>query len=237
MNTVLQQHPCLVVEAAPEARALFIRRTYTHLAMAILAFIGLEVIIFQSGLAQALTATMLAGRYAWLIVLGAFMLVSWVAEKWARSSTSIGVQYTGLSVYVLAEAIIFVPLLYIAAAFASPDVIPMAAIITGLLFLGLTVTAFTTKTNFSFLGGILKVGSFVALGIIVASCIFGFNLGLLFSGVMVAFAAAAILYTTSNIIHEYNTDQHVAASLSLFASVALLFWYVLRILIALTSRD
>jgi len=113
----------------------------------------------------------------------------------------------------------------------------MAAIITGLLFLGLTVTAFTTKTNFSFLGGILKIGSFVALGIIAASCIFGFTLGLLFSGVMVAFAAGAILYTTSSIIHDYNTDQHVAASLSLFASVALLFWYVLRILIALTSRD
>jgi FtsH-binding integral membrane protein len=237
MNTAFGQHPSLVIEAAPEARALFIKRTYTHLAMAILAFIGLEIILFQSGLAQSMAQVMVGGRLSWLVVLGAFMIVSWVAEKWARSSTSLGVQYLGLSVYVVAEAIIFVPLLYIAAYFASPDVIPMAAIITGLLFLGLTVTAFTTRKNFSFLGGILKIGSFVALGVIVASCIFGFTLGLLFSSVMVAFAAGAILYTTSNIIHEYNTDQHVAASLSLFASVALLFWYVLRILIALTSKD
>ena len=225
------------MEAAPEARALFIRRTYTHLAMAILAFMGLEIIIFQSGLAQAIAGTLLGhGGVGWLVVLGVFMVVSWIADKWAHSTTSIGIQYIGLSVYVLAEAIIFVPLLYFAAAFAKPDVIPMAAIITGLLFLGLTVTAFTTGKNFSFLGGILKIGSFVALGVIVASCIFGFSLGLLFSSVMVAFAAGAILYTTSNIIHEYNTDQHVAASLSLFASVALLFWYVLRILLAIARR-
>jgi FtsH-binding integral membrane protein len=46
---------------------------------------------------------------------------------------------------------------------------------------------------------------------------------------MVAFAGAAILYETSNILHHYRPNQHVAASLSLFASVALLFWYVLRI--------
>src|SRR6266850_5911166 len=115
MNTAVGQHPCLVVEAAPEARAAFIRRTYTHLAMAILAFIGLEIIFFQSGLARALTSTIIgSGRLGWLAVLGGFMVVSWVADKWAHSSTSLGVQYTGLSVYVLAEAIIFVPLLYIA---------------------------------------------------------------------------------------------------------------------------
>ena len=112
----------------------------------------------------------------------------------------------------------------------------MAAIITGLLFLGLTVTAFTTRADFSFMGGILTLGGCVALGIIVASCVFGFNLGLFFSGAMVLFASGAILYYTSNIIHHYNTEQYVAASLSLFASVALLFWYVLRILMRLSRN-
>src|SRR6267154_4621681 len=138
MNTVLEQHPSLVAEAAPEARAEFIRRTYTHLAMAILAFIGLEVIFFQSGLAYALTSAVLgAGRIGWLVVLFGFMAVSGVADTWANSSTSLGVQYTGLSVYVLAESLIFVPILYIAAVYYD-GIIPMAAIITGLLFLGLT---------------------------------------------------------------------------------------------------
>jgi FtsH-binding integral membrane protein len=139
-------------------------------------------------------------------------------------------QYFGLGLYVVAEAIFFVPLLYIAVIKSTP-----AAVITGLLFLGLTVTAFTTRADFSFLGVILKVVGCVALGVIVCSLIFGFTLGLIFSSIMVAFACGAILYSTSRIIHQYNTDQHVAASLSLFASVALLFWYVLRILMSLSS--
>ena len=68
---------------------------------------------------------------------------------------------------------------------------------------------------------------------IVAAVVLGFNLGLLFSALMIVFAAGAILYDTSNILHHYRTDQHVAAALSLFASIALLFWYVLRLLMRL----
>jgi FtsH-binding integral membrane protein len=73
------------------------------------------------------------------------------------------------------------------------------------------------------------IGGFVALGLIVASFLFGFELGLLFSAGMVLLAGASILYTTSNLLHHYRTDQHVAAALELFAAVALLFWYILRI--------
>jgi FtsH-binding integral membrane protein len=58
----------------------------------------------------------------------------------------------------------------------------------------------------------LVIGSFVALGLIVASIIFGFTLGVIFSVVMVGLAAAAILYYTSNILRYYRTDQYVAAS-------------------------
>ena len=83
----------------------------------------------------------------------------------------------------------------------------------------------------------LKVAFFVALGLIVASIFMGFNLGLWFSGAMVLVAGGSILYQTSNIIHHYRPDQHVAASLGLFASVALLFWYVLQILISLSNND
>ena len=155
--------------------------------------------------------------------MGAFKHVSGDSIHWSRCLCS-------------AEALIFVPLLAIASRMAG-DIIPMAGLITLLLFAGLTFTAFTTRKDFSFLGGILKIGGFVALGVMVAGAVFGFNLGLFFSGLMVAFAAAAILYSTSNIIHHYGTTQHVAAALSLFASVALLFWYILRILMSLSSRD
>ena len=98
--------------------------------------------------------------------------------------------------------------------------------------LGLTATAFITRKDFSFLRGVLVVGSFVAFGVIICSMIFQFDLGLIFSGAMVLFAGCSILYTTSNIMHHYRTDQHVAAALALFAGVMLLLWYVLRIVMS-----
>ena len=218
-------------DAAPQERASFIRKTYLHLAAAILAFIGLEVVLFSTGVAQSIAGTMLGGGYSWLIVLALFMGVSMLANWWANSQTSRGMQYMGLLLYVVAEAIIFVPLLFIAANFSGGGIntIMKAGIVSLGLFAGLTAVVFITRTDFSFLGSILTIGGFVALGFIAASIIFGFSLGSLFAFIMVAFAATAILYSTSNVLHQYHPTQHVAASLSLFASVALLFWYILTI--------
>ncbi len=216
-------------QASADVRQQFIRRTYLHLAAAVLAFIAVEALLLRWSGAGSLIGLM-TGGYAWLITLGAFMGVSTLAERWARSDTSQGTQYLGLGVYVLAQAVIFLPLLYVAAYYSSPDVIPTAGLITATLFAGLTFTAFTSGTDFSFLRGALTIGGFVALGLIVVSIVFGFSLGLIFSAAMVVFAAASILYQTSNVIRDYRTDQHVAAALALFASVALLFWYVLRIM-------
>jgi FtsH-binding integral membrane protein len=226
-----------VANAAPDARVAFIRKTYGHLAGAILAFILLEAALFQTSLPEAMVGILATSRYSWLIVLAAFMGISYLANNWAQSSTSLGVQYAGLALYVVAEAVIFVPLLYVAANFSGPDVIPMAGLLTLLLFTALTFIAFTTKKDFSFLGGILTVSCFVALGLIGASAIFGFTLGLMFSALMVLVAAGAILYNTSDVMYRYNTTQYVAASLSLFASVALLFWYILRIVMGGSRRD
>ena len=141
-------------------------------------------------------------------------------------------QYLGLSVYVVAEAIIFIPLLFIAQKyFGGPDsnLLLSAGIVTGVVFGGLTVTVLVTKVDFSFLKWALVAGGFIALGLIVCGIALGFPLGMWFSIAMVILASGAILYNTSNILHHYNTDQHVAASLALFASVALLFWYVIQI--------
>jgi FtsH-binding integral membrane protein len=215
--------------ALPEERAAFIRKTYLHLAAAIAAFIGMEAYLVISGAGAAIAQTMLGGRFSWFIVLAVFMGVSMLANWWANSQTSSAMQYLGLATYVVAEAIIFLPLLFIAQYTAGGGVILEAGIITLGLFLGLTAVVFLTRRDFSFLGPILAIGGFVALGFIVSGLIFGFSLGNVFAFVMVAFAGGAILYDTSNILHRYNTNQHVAAALSLFASVALLFWYILRI--------
>lgn len=79
------------------------------------------------------------------------------------------------------------------------------------MFAGITAIAFTSGTDFSFLGNFLRIGGFIAFGLIVCSILFGFTLGLIFSVVMVMFASVAILYTTSNIINHYAPHQYVAA--------------------------
>jgi hypothetical protein len=220
-----------VSEADVETRGTFISRTYYHLLGAILAFTGIEIFLFKAGIAEAM-AESLAG--AWIVVLGGFLVVSWIASHIAHAAKSLAFQYVALTIYVIAESIIFVPLLYIADIYC-PGAIQSAASVTLAGFLGLTAIAFITRKDFSFLRPFLMWGGLAALGLIVGGLIFGFNLGLYFSVGMVAFAGAAILYDTSNVIHRYPEDRYVGAALELFASVALLFWYVLRIFIA--SRD
>ena len=225
-----------VAEAAPAERAAFIRKTYLLLAAAILGFVAVEGFLFASGAAVAIASVIFSGgAIGWLVVLGLFMGVSFLANRWATSETSTAVQYAGLGIFIIAEAIIFVPLILIATSVSGDaSVLLKAGIVTLGLFLGITMTVFITRTDFSFLRPILAIGGFAALGFIVASAIFGFSLGTVFAFVMVAFAGTAILYETSNVLHRFNTKQHVAASLTLFASVALLFWYILSIF---SSRD
>jgi FtsH-binding integral membrane protein len=212
-------------------RSQFITRTYNHLMGAIVGFTLFEIWLFTSGLAEPIAQTMLGG--SWLLVLGAFMVVSWFATRVASTSDSIGAQYAALVFFVAAEGIIFVPLLYIANS-QFPGVIESAAFTTLAGFAGLTAVAFVTRKDFSFLRGALMWGGIIALVAIVSAVLFGFELGTWFSVAMVGFAGAAILYDTSNILHHYPEDRYVGAALQLFASVALMFWYVLRIFM---SRD
>ena len=237
MTTTVERVSSLTVtNALPEDRALFIRRTYLHLAGAVAAFIVLEYLLLSSPFAPAMVQFIFGSRYMWLMILGGFMLAGWLARAMIAGAKTRSMQYAGLAVYIVAEAIIFIPRLYVAIYFSSPDVLPNAALITAMLFAGLTVYALTTRKDFSFLGGILTIGGFVALGLIVAGVLFGFNLGLVFSGGMVLLASGAILYDTSRIVRVYNTEDYVGASLQLFASVMLLFWYVLRIVMRVTDR-
>jgi FtsH-binding integral membrane protein len=215
-----------VSQTDAETRSRFIARTYNHLFGAILAFTGIEIFLFQSGLAEPMARAMLGS--SWLLVLGGFVVVSWLASSFAYKSTSITTQYLALGGFVLAEAVIFVPMLYMANQYA-PGAISSAAVVTLVGFAGLTAVAFTTRKDFSFLGGMLRWAGVVALLAIVGAVIFGFELGTWFSVAMVGVAGAAILWDTSNVLHHFPADRHVAAALQLFSSVALMFWYVLRI--------
>jgi hypothetical protein len=231
-NRTTWEHHAPVHPQAREARAAFLTRTYVHLFGAIAGFTAIEAYLFTSGLAEPIAVTMLGG--SWLIVLGAFMIVGWLASRAAHAATSQATQYAALAGFVAAEAIIFVPLLFIAQSVA-PGVIQSAAFVTLFGFTGLTLVVYQTRKDFSFLGGILRWAGIAALALIVGGVIFGFQLGTFFSVAMIGFAGAAILYDTSNVLHHYPEDRHVGAALELFASVALMFWYVLQLFMG--SRD
>ena len=227
MNTLESYSGRIAVsEMNDESRGTFVSRTYGHLFGAILAFLLIEVALFKSGLAESIATAFLG--VSWLLVLGGFVVVSLIARFAAHRATSKAAQYGALAGYVVAEALVFVPLLYLANRIA-PGVISSAAAITFVAFAGLTAVVFLTRKDFSFLRGVLFWGGIVALVLIVFGAIFGFNLGTYFSVAMVALAGASILYDTSNVLHHYPEDRYVAAALELFASVALMLWYVLRL--------
>ncbi|MEM1179234.1 MAG: Bax inhibitor-1 family protein [Acidobacteriota bacterium] len=221
-----------VSQVGVETRASFITKTYAHLLGAIVAFTGIEVFLFTSGLAEPIASAMLG--VSWLAVLGAFMVVSWIASRAAERAESLTVQYAALAAFIVAEALIFVPLLYIAFV-TVPGAIQTSALITLVAFAGLTWVAFTTRKDFSFLGGIVRWGMVLALVAIVGGAIFGFQLGTFFSVAMVGLAGAAILYDTSNVLHHYPQGRYVAASLQLFASVALMLWYIIQLVMSFSS--
>jgi FtsH-binding integral membrane protein len=232
-QAAMSENAGVVAAEAPAAdRMQFIRQTYTHLGGAIILFMLLELRLLDSELGQTMASAMLSTRWSWLLILGGFVVVGNLAERFARSERSVGLQYAGLGLYVVAEAVIFLPFLMRARVLAGPEVIPTAALITGIMFAGLTAAVFVSGENFNWLRGALAIGSMAALGTIVCSIAFGFHLGMLFSAAMVLLACGYILYYTSKIQREFRIGSHVAAALALFAAVMLLFWYVVRILMS-----
>ncbi len=245
----------VIAHADGNTRQQFIRKTYVHLAAAIALFAVIETLFIQMGLGDMALKLLSVSSWAWLgvlVVYGKLLSVSswaWLGvlvvygfasnmiHRWANTAISLEKQYLAWGAGIVIEAAIFLPMIAMAIQYAGGNILQQAATITLALVVGLTAVVFTTGKDFSFLRPALTIGFFVALGLIVASIIFGFSLGLIFSGAMIIFAAAAILYETSQIQHHYHESQYVGASLSLFSAVGLLFWYVLQFAMSFAGND
>ena len=220
----------MAANAAVDERVAFIRKTYAHLLVAVLAFVGLEYVYFQTGLAYRLYELTYSVRYGYLIAFALYLAVGWFAERMARSGASEGAQYAGLALFVGIESVFFAPLLFIATEYSSPAVIPAAGITTLTIFTGLSAVVLLTKKDFSFLRGALAIGGFAALAFMLCSLLFNLGgLGVYFALAMVVLMSGYVLYYTSKVLHHYRTNQYVSASLALFATIATLFWYVIQL--------
>ncbi len=234
-------------------RVDFLRKTYAHLGVALIAFAALTAfgMRYMTESSLKFSSWALQGQWTWIAVIVLFMVVGMVAQRLAMSESSRALQYLGLGIAVIAEAILLQPLLWIAMVkFGDPrmfiagqdggmgeagSLILEAAVITIAIFVGLTVTVFVTKKDFSFLRGALTIGSFAVLGVILASALFGFSLGALFCGAVILLMAGYILYQTTMVMSYFPPSGFVAASLMLFSTIATLFWYVLQLLMSLRS--
>jgi FtsH-binding integral membrane protein len=58
---------------------------------------------------------------------------------------------------------------------------------------------------------------------------FGFN-QMILSGLGVLIFSGYVLYDTSNLLHRYESDQFVAATIALYLDILNLFLFILRIL-------
>jgi len=221
------------VATRPESvRSEFMVKVYQHLVGAIVAFMGIEVLLFATGIAKGLYDFVLGSGPAWLLILGGFMLVSWLATTAAHDIANPSRQYGGLFGLAAAEALIFAPFLhyFFRVASGGDTTVWAAAVISALGFAGLTAVGYTTRTDLSFLRPVLLWVGVSALVLIVAALAFGFSLGVWFSVAMIALAGGSILYQTQVILRQYPEDAYVGAAVQLFAAIMLLFWYVLRLL-------
>jgi FtsH-binding integral membrane protein len=213
------------------ARGDFVVRVYQHLLAAVLAFVAFEALLINLGVARELYEFVSRSSGAWLLLLGGFMVCSWLATNAAHDVLDPSRQYLGLFGLAAAESLIFAPFLhyFFEVEGDGTTTVAAAAVITAIGFAGLSAVAFTTRKDLSFLRPMLTWGFVCALVLIVAALLFGLELGVWFSVAMIALAGASILYKTQQIMRTYPVDAHVGAAVQLFASVMLLFWYVLRL--------
>ena len=229
MNTIAP-----VSSLAVEDRSEFIWKCYAHVVGAILSLIAVEYYLFSSGAAASIAGAMMQSPMAVMI---GFIALSWGASHVAHRLESTTAQYAAFAAFVVLWAVMFVPILAMAMIYGEQrgvNIIEDAAVVTVFGCAALIATVMITRRDFSFLRGVMVWGFFIAIGLIIASWAFGFHLGTWFSVGMIGFAGIAVLYDTSNIMHHYPQDKYVAASMALFASIAMMFFYILRLFM---SRD
>ena len=228
-----ESNPFIVADAPAADRAAFFRRTYGLVAAAFGAFAVTLFALFVSGIAETFMRSIAGvGTWGMLGVMVLFWLGTTAAQSLAFNRASRTAQYAGLGIYVLLQALIFVPLIYYTAIVTKGnpgEILIPACLATGALVVALTAVVFMTNMDFSFLRVAIVIGSICALGVIVVSLFAGWSLGAWFSIAMIVLMATVILYQTNEVKNTMETDQHVAAAFVLFSSFVTLLFYVIRL--------
>ena len=194
-----------------------IRNTYTLLAMT-LAFSAVT-----AGVAMMVNMPPMH----WLLTIGGYLVLLFLTAKSANSAMGLVWIFalTGFMGLTLGPIIGF----YLTAFSNGHQLVMMAFGGTAAIFLGLSGYALTTKRDFSFLGGFLMVGILVAFLAGIAAIVFSIPaLSLAVSAMFILLMSGLILFQTSQLVHEPDTN-YILATVSLYVSIYNLFLSLLHL--------
>ena len=221
----MYQDPSIMTRPAESVLATnkVLRNTYALLSM---------TLVFSGLMAFAGIAMQVSHGTALIVDIVAIVMLWFVLPRTANSATGIPVIFaiTGLLGLGLGPVLSF----YLA---VNPSIVMTALGGTGVIFLGLSAYALTTRKNFSFMAGFLMVGLFVVLGAALLNIFLAMPvLFLVINAAIIMIMSGFILYETSSIIHGGETN-YIMATASLFLSLLNMFQALLHILGAFSGRD
>ncbi len=200
-----------------------LRNTYALLSMtllfaSVLAYVGVSMQLSHGG---ALVANIVAIALLWFVL-----------PRTANSGAGIGVIFaiTGLLGLGLGPILSY----YLS---VNPSIVMTAVGGTGVIFLGLSGYALTTRKNFSFMAGFLMVGLFVVFGAALLNIFLQMPvMFLVINAAIILIMSGFILHETSSIIHGGETN-YIMATASIFLSILNLFTALLHLLGAFSGDD
>jgi modulator of FtsH protease len=199
-----------------------IRNTYMLLSMT-LAFSAVMAFVAMATGARPIS---------WIVMIAVFIGGPFVIHALRNSIWSLPLTFvfTGFMGYVLGPIVT----LYLAQPNGS-EIVMGALSTTAVMFVGLSAYALTTRKDFSFLGGFVFVGFLVLLAAIVANLFLAIPaLSLTISAAAVLVVSAAILFDTSRMVHDGETN-YVMMTVSLYANIYVLFLHLLNLFHAFTG--
>ena len=218
------------IDAAVDERVGFIRKTYLHLtaelgAVGLLAWMGTQVPLLQS-LALALWSN-------FIIYFACFLGASFITRKLLAGHKPMSAQYLGAGIWVFLLGLLVTPLVMI----APGAILAQGFVLTLCAFVGITAYVFTTKKDFSYIGGALSMATMILIGIAFLSFFMGgMGSGFPWFSVLAALLMCGwILYDTSRMLHHRRVGEHVAASVDLLVDFVYLFIHI--VILLLGSRD
>lgn len=206
------------IDAPLAERLAFLRKVYGLLSITV--FVAAAATWMTLGNMALLTFAAQNHFMLFILEIGAILFT-----MWARKKETLGL--VALFTFTILTGVTISPLVY-----HLQDVVPEALALTGITFAGLSLYVTQTKKDFSFLGGMLTVGIIVMIvgGLLNMFLFQNSGMTFLFSVFGVFLFSGFILYDTSNILHNYPTDEYISATLSLYLDIFNLFIVILRLL-------